>query len=192
MIAQDTIPLAPRDSELATRDHQWWASESARAGTDWPTLVSTALDLLVAGGVLEPEPDDTMTSWNAPSWRAAAVDYHRDRPSAVEIEPERLARLRRLMDDSVSLERTWNALRSNQPAPKTTVDALMLALRFGVGALAKPDLQRRLSALDRDQLKDVCCRVQAFNATIAEPWSADQAAELISAWRNFHEKTDRR
>ena len=54
-----------------------------------------------------------MTAWDVPSWRHAAVEYHRDRPGrpAVEIEPKRLARLRRLMADDVSLERAWHGLR---------------------------------------------------------------------------------
>jgi hypothetical protein len=88
---------------------EWWAAEAIRADTDWPGVVDTALEMLVAGGVIEPEPD--MPHWDAPSWREAAVDYHRDRPGslAVETEPKRLARLRRLM--AVSLERAWRELR---------------------------------------------------------------------------------
>lgn len=92
---------------------EWWAAEAIRADTDWPGVVDTALEMLVAGGVIEPEPD--VPHWDAPSWREAAVDYdyHRDRPGslAVEIEPKRLARLRRLMADDVPLERAWRELR---------------------------------------------------------------------------------
>jgi hypothetical protein len=86
----------------------WWTEESARVGTGWPAVIDAALEIMVAGGILEPEPD-TMTAWDAPSWRLAAVEYHRDRPGrlAVEIEPKRLARLRRLMADDVSLERAF-------------------------------------------------------------------------------------
>ena len=95
-----------------THDEAWWAEESARIGTDWPGVVDAALEMMAAGGILEPEPD-TMTAWDVPSWRQAAVEYHRDRPGrlAVEIEPKRLARLRRLMADDVSLERAWHELR---------------------------------------------------------------------------------
>jgi hypothetical protein len=71
----------------------------------------------------------------------------------------------------------------NRPAPKVTVDALMFSLRRGVNELAKPDSQRQLSALDRDQLKNVCRRVQAFQPAIARPWSADAVAALISTWK---------
>jgi hypothetical protein len=76
---------------------------------------ASALEIMVAGGILEPEPD-IMTAWDAPSWRRAAVEYHRDRPGrlAVEIEPKRLARLRRLMADDVSLERAWHELRDKR------------------------------------------------------------------------------
>jgi len=46
-------------------------------------------------------------AWNAPSWREAAEQYHRDRagrPLIVEIEPKRLKQLRRLMSPSATLE----------------------------------------------------------------------------------------
>jgi hypothetical protein len=95
-------------------DRAWWTEESARVGTGWPAVVDAALEMMVAGGILEPEPD-TMTAWDAPSWRRAAVEYHRDRLGrlAVEIEPKRLARLRHLMADDVSLERA-----SHEPRDK--------------------------------------------------------------------------
>jgi hypothetical protein len=68
-------------------------------------------------------------------------------------------------------------------APPTTVEALMFSLRRGVNELAQLDTLRRLSALDGDQVKQVCRRVQAFQAGIAQPWSADEVDALISAWR---------
>src|SRR5262245_29114040 len=94
----------------APEDREWWAAKAARIGTDWEGVIATAFEMMVAGGILEPE---RMTTWDAPSWRQAAVEYHRDRPGclAVEIEPQRLARLRRLMADDVSLERAWHELR---------------------------------------------------------------------------------
>jgi hypothetical protein len=100
------IPLAIGAEPI--HDRAWWTEESARVGTGWPAVIDAALEIMVAGGILEPEPD-TMTTWDAPSWRRAAVEYHRDRPGrlAVEIEPKRLARLRRLMADDVSLERAF-------------------------------------------------------------------------------------
>jgi len=68
-------------------------------------------------------------------------------------------------------------------APPTTIEALMLSLRRGVNELARPDTLRRLSALDGDEVKQVCRRVQAFQPEIAEPWFTDEVDALISAWR---------
>lgn len=58
---------------------------------------------------------------NARDWRQAAADYHGargQRTLVVEIEPERLARLRRLMADDVSLRRAWQELRDNREISK--------------------------------------------------------------------------
>jgi hypothetical protein len=101
----------------AAHDRAWWAEEASCAGTDWPSVVAAALELLVASGILEPEPDtDTMTPWDTPSWRKAAVEYHRDRPGplAVVIEPRRLALLLRLLADDVSLGHAWLELRNTR------------------------------------------------------------------------------
>jgi hypothetical protein len=68
-------------------------------------------------------------------------------------------------------------------APPTTIEALMFSLRRGVNELAQPDTLRRLSALDGDQVKQVCRRVQTFQPEIAEPWSTNEVGALISAWR---------
>jgi hypothetical protein len=68
-------------------------------------------------------------------------------------------------------------------APPSTVAALMFELRRGARQLTRPDTLRRLSMLDRDQLKTVCHRVQAFQPGIAPPWSAADVDVLISAWR---------
>jgi hypothetical protein len=73
-------------------------------------------------------------------------------------------------------------------AAHSTVDALMYSLRRGANELTQPDTQRRLSALDADQLEDICLRVQTFQPKIAEPWSADDVDLLISAWRKFREQ----
>ena len=96
-------------------DRGWWAAEAVRTGSDWPGVIDAAFEMMAASGVLEPELE-TMTAWDVPSWRQAAVEYHRNRPGclAVEIEPKRLARLRRLMADDVSLERAWHELRDKR------------------------------------------------------------------------------
>src|SRR5262245_20089169 len=90
--------------------------EAASARTDWSEVVETALELMVAAGLIEQPEPEVISSWDAPSWRQAAVEYRRGRPGslAVEIEPKRLARLRRLMADDVSLERAWHELRDKR------------------------------------------------------------------------------
>jgi hypothetical protein len=75
--------------------------------------------------------------------------------------------------------------RGDGQAPAALVEALMYSLRRGVGEIDKPDTQRRLTAIDQDQLKEVCRRVQNFNPHIATPWSREEAAALVSNWRKL-------
>jgi hypothetical protein len=107
-----TTPTPLAVVSTRARNEASWAEQSAKDDTDWPGVVNAALEMMVAGGILESEPD-TVNSWDVRSWRQAAVEYHRDRPGrlAVEIEPQRLARLRRLMADGVSLERAWQEIQ---------------------------------------------------------------------------------
>jgi hypothetical protein len=133
----------------AARSRAWWAVEARRTGTDWLALVLAAL---ASAGIIEPEPD-AMTPWDALSWREATVEYHRVRPGrlAVEIEPKRLARLRRLTPDSVSLERAYYDINHSNPTPTVTLDAIKLAVRErGLGALDEPAIQQRLRHCDAD------------------------------------------
>jgi hypothetical protein len=127
-------------------------------------------------------------AWDAPSWKEAAADYHKvrkGRPSIVEIEPERLRHLRKLMDDSVSCERAWDeinrAARARyNAAPPPTVEALIYFLRErGVKALAEPPTQRRLSELTDAQMIEVGERLRRLKPRIASAWSADEVATLI-------------
>jgi hypothetical protein len=133
---------------------EWWAKESARVGTDWPSVAATALAMLAAG-LIAPEPSPFQQA-------CEQADRKRQYISTRHIAPPR-----------------------NRPAPTATVASLVFCLRLGVGELAKPDTRRRLSALDADQLEAVCLRVQAFKPAIAEPWSAEDADLLISAWRKL-------
>jgi hypothetical protein len=72
--------------------------------------------------------DMARAPWDAPGWKAAAVEYHdNNHQSVAKIEPERQQPLRRLMDDDVSLERAWSELNgqpSRGEAAATTVEAL--------------------------------------------------------------------
>ena len=64
--------------------------------------------------------------WSGPSWRDAAIEYREargSRPFEVEIAPHELARLRALLDDSVTLERAWRELSKPAPAPTATLQA---------------------------------------------------------------------
>jgi len=98
---------------IAVHDREWWVEEAVRVATDWSSLVATALEMMVAAGIIEQPAVQPMTLWDAPSSRDAAVEYHRNRRGclAVEIEPKRLARLRGLMVHGVSFERAWHELR---------------------------------------------------------------------------------
>jgi hypothetical protein len=108
-------------------------------------------------------------AWEAPSWKQAAVDYHKvrdGRPSIVEIN--RVARAR-------------------EGAAASTVEALMFELRDGINALpAKPERLRRLSELSADQIKEVCARLQNFKPTIGRPWTAHEVAALVKIWGASH------
>jgi hypothetical protein len=66
----------------AVHDREWWAEEAVRAGTDWSGLVAAALEMMVAA----PQPE-TITPWDAPSWREAAIAYHKDRPASPAPSP---------------------------------------------------------------------------------------------------------
>ena len=107
-----TTPTPLAVVSTRARNEAWWAEQSAKDDTNWPGVVNAAFEMMVAGGILESEPD-TVSSWDAPSWRQAAVEYHRDRPGRLAVvEPKRLARLRRLMADGVSLERAWQEIEN--------------------------------------------------------------------------------
>jgi hypothetical protein len=104
-------------------------------------------------------------AWSDPGWGEAAADYHRSRGKrtlVVEIEPERLARLRRLIANDISLDRACAELNDprGRPAPQATIDALVYELRtHGLTALEHPSCLRRLSAVSTVQLRDVIARL---------------------------------
>jgi hypothetical protein len=115
----------------AVHDRKWWTEEAVRAGTDRSTLVAAAIEMMVAAGMVEQPLLETITPWDAPCWREAAAEYHRDPLGrlAVEIEPRRLERLRRFMAHSISLERAYDEIGRNRSTPAFTVEALKLAVR---------------------------------------------------------------
>jgi hypothetical protein len=111
-----------------------------------------------------------------------------DRKTAAHPQDPRLTRLRRLLEDDVSLERAQHEIMRARPAPETTVDALVYSLRRRVNKLTNADTLHRLSGLDEGQIKAVCRRIQSFNPEIAIPWSSDEVAALIAKWRELHER----
>jgi hypothetical protein len=111
-----------------------------------------------------------------------------DRRAAARPQDPRLDRLRRLLEDDVSLERAYHEIMRARPTPEATVDALVYSLRRSVNELTNADTLHRLSGLDEGQLKAVCRRVQSFNPEIATPWSSDEVAALIAKWRKLHER----
>src|SRR6516162_7023766 len=182
-------PAAPFAAvSTAVHDREWWAEEAVRADTDRSGLVAAALEMMIAAGIIEQPELKTMTTWDGPSWRAPAEDYHGKRASrrtSETISPERLAHLRRLMADDSSIDRAWHELEADRTARKATVDALMFSLRRGINELTQRSTLRRLSTLDEHQLEDVCLRVQAFEQRIAPAWCTADVDLLISAWRKF-------
>src|SRR4029078_13258814 len=84
-------------------------------GQDDParTTVTAAFDVVrndAENTVFEPIASD---AWDAPGWREEAPEDHKPRDRRVPIAPyapEHLARLHRLMVDTVSLDRAWHEL----------------------------------------------------------------------------------
>ena len=110
-----------------------------------------------------------------------------DRRAASRSIDAKTLRARRLLADDISYDRGYGEIMRDRLAPEAMVNALVFSLRRGANELTQPDTQRRLSALDADQLEDICLCVQAFRPRIAPAWSAADADLLISAWRKFRE-----
>jgi hypothetical protein len=123
---------------------------------------------------------------NAPSWREAAREYHdarAGRPLIVEIEPERLKRLRNLLKDSTPFSAAYYEIaRRDGGAPQPTVEALMYALRKGGSALNESSNLRRLGELSERQLHEVCARLQKFTPHIARAWTPAEIEALVVTW----------
>jgi hypothetical protein len=109
-----------------------------------------------------------------------------DRKTAARSQDPRLTRLRRLLEDDVSLERAQHEIMRARPAPEATLDALVYSLRRGITELTRPDAQRRLTELAADQVKTICRRLQNFNPEIATPWSPEEVTALIAKYEELH------
>jgi len=95
-----------------------------------------------------------------------------------------LARLRALLDDSVSLDRAYAEINTHRHrAAVSTIEALMLALRErGTAALAEGPVRQRLAQLNEEQVVKVGDRLQTLLPRVAKAWSADEVRQLLEAW----------
>jgi hypothetical protein len=122
-------------------------------------------------------------AWNDPASRETSRESHVARAgqrAVVQIEPERLTQLRRLMSDNVSLDRACHELNSARclDAPQATVEALMFSLREGVAAFERRETLRRLSELSNEQVLEIATRVQRFKPEIAPAWTPEEVQAL--------------
>jgi hypothetical protein len=84
------------------------------------------------------------------------------------------------LDPKLSLDRLWHALNTTRDrAAASTVEALVLTLRAGTGALSRPDVLGRLDELDDQQLREVMVRLQK----IVPAWTSEQMAVLAAISR---------
>jgi hypothetical protein len=129
---------------------------------------------------------EAQEAWSAPSWGTAAAEYHESRGglrAIAEIEPGRLARLRKILNDSTSIEAAWHQLNRRDGAASPVVGALMLGLRSrGLKALSEPAVKRRLSELSEAQVREVGGRLQRLKPEIARAWRREEIANLVSIW----------
>ena len=96
-------------------------------------------------------------------WKQAALEYHHARGNHALIVEIALARLHRLMSDSVSLYAAWAELNDfrNRPTPKTTIEAVIHAVRErGLAALKEPTTVERLERCDAAARADINRRIE--------------------------------
>lgn len=131
--------------------------------------------------------------WSGSSWRDAAIAYHKergDRVSLVEYKPAELARLRKLLDRRVSLERARAQIQAHRErqrgAAASTIEALLFELRGGLNALKHSSNQRRLRELNDEQMTEVAACLRQRLPQIGKAWTADETQQLISKWEELH------
>jgi hypothetical protein len=146
-------------------------------GLRYTATVGRFLDGPVGEIFLNNHKSNSAADTNARDWRQAAADYHHargQRTLVVEIDPERLARLRRVKADDISLDRVWRELNDPgaRPIPQTTVNALLYQLRMdGLAAFEHPNCRRRLAELLTEQLRELIAaliRVRPICAAVTD------------------------
>jgi hypothetical protein len=96
-------------------------------------------------------------------------------------EDQTALRARRLLDDSISLDRAyWEFNTLKDRAAESTVEALMYSLRSG-GALEEPGTKRRLFELSDSQVIEVGNRLQKLRPEIARAWTTNEVEILFQA-----------
>jgi hypothetical protein len=137
--------------------------------------------------------DSVLNGWSAPGWKDAAAEYHVERGRRHllgELDPERLRRLPRLLDDStISFDRTHrevNAARLRGRAATSEVEALEFSMRKGIEALMAPAAKRRLSELSEDQLREVRAQLKNFKPNIAPVWTPEEVEALVIIWSELN------
>src|SRR5262249_61379250 len=110
----------------------------------------------------------------------------READRASRPQDPRILRACRLLADNVSLDRAWAEINGNRPTPEATIEALVYSLRRGAAELSKPDTLRRLSELDKAQIKGICRHPQNFKPEIAPPWPPEEVVARIAKWRELH------
>jgi hypothetical protein len=100
-------------------------------------------------------------------------------------DPADLKRLKRLLDEDVSLERVWHELNEacKGQAPQVTVEALMFSLRSGGAALARKEMRERLAHMSDTQLHGICARLRKL--TIARAWTSEEITLLTELWETI-------
>jgi hypothetical protein len=98
--------------------------------------------------------------------------------------PEEIRRFWALLD--MPMDAAWHQLNTRRDgATDMTIEALMLSLRRGPEALARPDTLDRLAQLNERQLIEVITRLQKFKHEIATAWTREQLEILIAARRKL-------
>ena len=120
-------------------------------------------------------------AWEAPSWKAAAREYHEARQRSGGKPPQPPdPQLLALLDPAISLEQGRRLLERRQGgAAASTVEALVYSHWRGVDVLAEPNTARRLAELSDEQLLAVGERLRRLKPEIARAWSGDDVAVLM-------------
>jgi hypothetical protein len=87
-------------------------------------------------------------------------------------ESATVQRARRLLNNSVSLERAWAELNDprNRPTPQVTIEAIMYCVRErGVAALAEPSNKERLKTCDAAAKRQIRERIARLTRKRGEP-----------------------